>query len=108
VIGQQIDVQSLKPEEVIITLDGFDSPVQYVKFDTQDTQSLRTMDENQANMKWMTRWSIDSSEWVNLACKAITQNLTEAAFNQLWDRFIQKLQLPAGEQPRASCNASQN
>lgn len=103
-IAQQVEVTTAD-DEVFLTLGGFDSPVKYAAFEGQD---LLTADQNQQDISWSTRWSIDPSGWVDLACVALTQNLTERAFDQLWDQFVQKLQLSEGELPRANCRAGQN
>jgi WD40 repeat protein len=77
--GQQIDVTYVGRKEVFLTLGGYDSPVQYVKFDGQD---LRTMDQIQRNNRWITSWNINDSDWVGLACQAANRNLTEAEWKQ--------------------------
>ena len=102
---QQINILYLNPkdEEVFLTLDDFDSPVQYVKFDGSD---LRTIEQNQLVLKQMTRWNINPDNWVELACEAVKQNLTGSAWDELWNQF--RTRLPQGEQPKQQCITSPN
>lgn len=98
VIGQQIDVKyAQSPQQTFLTLDGFDSPVQYIKFPV-DGQALLTVDENQLNTKRVTSWSIQTSQWLDLACEAVNRNLTPA----LWKQFIGYLN---DEPPKETCVA---
>jgi len=87
--AQQVEVTT-SDDEVFLTLGSFDSPVEYVGFVGQE---LFTRDQNQQEASWVTRWSIDPSGWVGLACEAVTQNLTESARERLWNEFVQKLPL---------------
>lgn len=102
---QQINILYLNPkdEEVFLTLDDFDSPVQYVKF---DALTLRTIEQNQVLLNRMTRWNIDSDNWVELACEAIKENLTSSTWDELWNQF--RARLPQDEQPKQQCIVSPN
>lgn len=96
--GQQVDVMTINPEEMFLTLDGFDSPVQYVEF---DAQHLLTMDLNQNAMLRRTSWSLDPAGWVDQACEAVKQGLTDATLQGLWVRFLSKF--PEGQSPVQKC-----
>src|SRR5215207_6147258 len=108
-IAQRVEVKT-DDEEVFLTLGGFDSPVKYVGFEgpvlltmdqNQQEASLNSIDQNQLDPPWITRWSIDPNDWVSLACDAVTQNLSELAREQLWSEFVQKL--PPNEPPAQEC-----
>ena len=110
--GQQIDITYAGKEEVFLTLDGFDGPVQYVKFNGQE---LLTMDQIQRNLvtppsdvtspsvvtPWKTSWNIDPSSWIERACNQLKQNLTRSTLDQLWEKFLEIL--PAGQVPQEKC-----
>jgi WD40 repeat protein len=64
-----------------LTLDGFDSPVQYVNF---DQQHLLTTDQDQLNPPRVTSWNIDPTEWLELACQAVARNLSP----EEWEEYI--------------------
>jgi WD40 repeat protein len=123
--GQQIDITLLvdsnggscasasdpqsgltRAEGVFLTLAGFDSPVQYIEFEGPD--SLGTQDQHQFGTSWMTRWNIDPDSWLQRACEAVKQSLTEPARLDVLDRFLQKLHLPPAEQPQETCISGQN
>ena len=105
---QPVDVSH--GENVFLTLAGFDSPVQYIEFEGPD--SLLTWDQRQAGTSRgtsrMTRWSIDPLSWTQRACEAVKQSLTETTRTELYERFLQRLQLDPGEQPRETCISGQN
>lgn len=91
--GQQIDVKYSGTDQTFLTLDGFDSPVQYVQF---DGQQLMTMDETQRKTNRITRWHIQDSDWLSLACEAVKRNLTPT----IWKEFIDYLN---GRPPVETC-----
>jgi WD40 repeat protein len=97
-------------EDVFLTLAGFDSPVQYIEFEGPD--SLLTWDQRQSSISRgtsrMTRWSIDPASWMERACEAVKPSLTETTRAELYERFLQRLQLDPGEQPRETCLSGQN
>lgn len=91
--SQQIDVvQVSNPEAVFITLDDFDSPVEYVGFKGED---LLTREENQIATNQVTLWSIQDSSLVERGCEAVSRNLTATT----WQEFERIL----GQTPRQTC-----
>jgi WD40 repeat protein len=93
--SQQIDVvQVSNPEAVFLTLDDFDSPVQYVGFKGED---LLTREENQVATNQVTLWSIQDSRLVARACEAVSRNLTAT----VWQEFERIL----GQAPKQTCVA---
>jgi WD40 repeat protein len=101
--NQQVDLRYLDSPDIFLTLDEFDSPVQFVGFEEQNGQALvtidKTIDENEDSIGRMTRWQIDPTEWVELACEAVSRNLTP----ELWSEFLQLLDEPS---PKQSCVTS--
>jgi WD40 repeat protein len=91
--SQQVDVvETTNPQAVFLTLDDFDSPVQYVSFDGED---LLTMEENQRASNRITRWSIQDSSLVERACDAVARNLTSS----IWEEFERLLE----QAPKQTC-----
>ena len=89
--GQQIDVK--RADTQFLTLAGFSSPIQRIKF---DGQYLLTMDQNQVSKSLITYWSIDPSDWVKLACDAVGRNLTDSE----WKQYL------PNEEPRPTCESN--
>jgi WD40 repeat protein len=78
-IGFEVSLETFGQE--FLTLDGFDSPVQYVGF---EERSLLTTDQDHLNPPRVTRWNIDPADWVSLACQAVGRNLSESE----WEEYI--------------------
>jgi hypothetical protein len=67
-----------------------------VNFEQDNEQALVTIDENEQAAGRMTLWNIESAEWVELACGAVSRNLTPT----LWSQFLEHLE---GRSPKQEC-----
>ena len=98
--SQQVDLRYPGSPDVFLTLDEFDTPVQYVGFEDQNGPALVTidepLDENEDAAGRLTRWHIEPVEWMRLACDAVNRNLTP----ELWNEFLEFLE---GRSPKQAC-----